>query len=99
MGNVTANIAKGRVNELVRRVDVNDPSTSGLVAVLFQTIEADSALIDYDTLAAVLAAGGGTANVECDFTNYARKCGQTLTLPLPRPTTPITGLKPKYLTL
>lgn len=64
------NIAKGRVNELVTRVDTDDPTNSVLVVVLLQaTSEADGTLEDYDTLAALL----GGSNSEADFTNYARK--------------------------
>lgn len=63
------NIAKGRVNELVRRVVANDPANSALVVVLLKTAEADATLKDYDTLSALLAG----ANTEADFTNYARK--------------------------
>lgn len=64
------NIAKGRVNELVARVDGNDPTNAGLVVVLLQaSSEADATLEDYDTLAALL----GGSNSEADFTNYARK--------------------------
>jgi hypothetical protein len=43
------------------------------VIVLLKTAEADGVLQDYDTLGAILSAGGGTANVEANFTNYARK--------------------------
>lgn len=73
MGNIVFNIAKGRVNEYVNRVDSNDPANSALIVVLLKTVQADSTLRDYATLDAILTAGGGTANVECDFTNYARK--------------------------
>lgn len=63
------NVAKGRVNEIHRRVDGNDPANSALVVVLLQTAEADATLEDYDTLSALLAG----SNSEADFTNYARK--------------------------
>ena len=69
----TFNIAKGKVNAYTERVVTNDPANSALVVVLLKTAEADATLQDYDTLGALLAAGGGTANVECNFTNYARK--------------------------
>jgi hypothetical protein len=63
------NVAKGRVNEYVDRVDSNDPTNSGLTLVLLQSAsEADGTLEDYDTLAALLAG----ANTEATFTNYAR---------------------------
>lgn len=73
MGNIVTNQAKGRVNEYTSRVVNNDPANSALIVVLLKTAEADAALLDYDTLGALLSAGGGTANVEADFTNYARK--------------------------
>lgn len=44
-----------------------------LIIVLLQTAQADDTLRDFDTLAALLASGGGTDNVEADFTGYARK--------------------------
>lgn len=69
MANVVFNVAKGRVNELHRRVNGNDPATSGLIIVLAKVAASDASLIDEDTLATVLAG----ATDECDFTNYARK--------------------------
>jgi len=69
MADVVFNIAKGRVNEYVRRVSANDPSTAVLSLVLLKTAEADATLIDYDSLSALLAG----SNTECDFTNYARQ--------------------------
>lgn len=64
------NIAKGRANELYRRVDSNDPTNSAIIVVLLKVAEADATLIDYDDLSTLLAAAG---NTEADFTNYARK--------------------------
>lgn len=56
MANIVFNIAKGRVVELYNRVKGNDPANSALVLVPIETsgLEADSALIDSDTLAEVL---------------------------------------------
>jgi hypothetical protein len=56
MANIVFNIAKGRVVELYRRVKGNDPSTSALVLTPIETsgLEADSALIDSDTVADVV---------------------------------------------
>lgn len=69
VGDIVFNVAKGRVNELHDRVDGNDPANSALVIVLLKSGgEADSGLIQRDTLADVLS-----ASTECDFTNYARK--------------------------
>ena len=61
MANIVFNIAKGRVGELYNRVEGNDPANSAIVLVPIETagLEADSVLIDADTLAAVLA---GTTN-------------------------------------
>ena len=64
------NIAKGKVNEYMARIDGNDPANSALIIVLLQvTSEADATLEDYDDLAALLAG----SNTEATFTNYARK--------------------------
>jgi hypothetical protein len=61
MANIVFNIAKGRVAELCDRVESNDPANSAIIIVPIETsgLEADSVLIDADTLAAVLA---GTTN-------------------------------------
>lgn len=69
MANGVFNIAKGKVNEYVTRVDGNDPANSALIVVLLSAAESDSTLQDYDTLAALLAG----SNTEATFTNYARK--------------------------
>lgn len=69
MADVVFNIAKGRVNELQERVNDDDPANSALIVVLLKVASADATLMDFDTLAAVLA-GGST---EADFTNYVRK--------------------------
>lgn len=66
MGNQIFNNRRGSLVEALR--DGVD-----LIVVLLQTAQADDTLRDYDTLAALLAAGGGTANVEADFTNYSRE--------------------------
>lgn len=64
------NVAKGRVNEFVNRVNDNDPATSGFVVVLLTDagLESLATLRDYDTLAAILA---GT-NTESAVASYAR---------------------------
>lgn len=64
------NIAKGRINEFARRVDEDDPATSGFVVVLLTDagLEALAVLRDYDTLAAILAA----TNTESAVASYAR---------------------------
>jgi hypothetical protein len=75
------NVAKGRVNEYVNRVDANDPANSALIVVLFQVSEADGTLEDYDDLAALIAG----SSTECTFTNYARKVltDSDVTAPVP----------------
>lgn len=57
MANIVFNIAKGRVIEYYNRVKSNDPTNSALILVPIETsgLEADSTLIDVDTLAALLA--------------------------------------------
>lgn len=59
MANFVYNIAKGRVNELVNRVDQNDPANSAIILVPLSASGTEAEGQDYDDLAAVL---GGTAN-------------------------------------
>ena len=70
MADFVFNVAKGKVNEYHDRVDGNDPSASELVLlVLSVTGDQDAAMIDVDTVAALLA----LSNVaEVTNTNYAR---------------------------
>jgi hypothetical protein len=70
MANGVFNIAKGRVNQLHRDVNANDPANSALVVVLLRTAVADATLEDFDTLSALIADAGVD---EATFTNYARK--------------------------
>ena len=70
MADFVFNVAKGRVNELVRRVVANDPTNSALVVVAIATTATDGTLQDLDTLSAILA-DANTAEVT--NTNYARK--------------------------
>lgn len=70
MADIVPNIAKGRVNELMIRVDTNDPANSAIIVGLLQLAEADAVLEDYDNLSVLLAAAG---NTEANFTNYARQ--------------------------
>ena len=69
MANLVCNIAKGRINELYKRVKNNDPANSAFIIVLLKVAEVDATLIDYDDLGTLIAG----ANTEADFTNYARK--------------------------
>jgi hypothetical protein len=56
MANIVFNIAKGRIVELYNRVKSNDPANSAIILVPIETsgLEADSALVDSDSLAEVL---------------------------------------------
>ena len=71
MANLVLNNAKGRVGELYNRVDTNDPADSALIILLLAAtgIEADSVLLDFNTIAELVA---GTTN-EATNTGYARK--------------------------
>jgi hypothetical protein len=70
MADFVFNIAKGRVAEFYNRVDLDDPSTSGLkIVVIDANGDTDATMKDRETLSALL---GGTAN-EVTNTNYARK--------------------------
>ncbi len=55
MANIVFNIAKGRVVEYYNRVKSNDPAASALLLIPVETsgLEADSALVDSDTVAEV----------------------------------------------
>ena len=57
MADFVFNIAKGRVVELFRRVDVNDPTNSALIIVplLSAGIVSDATMKDYDDLSTLLA--------------------------------------------
>jgi len=58
MADFVFNIAKGRVNELVERVNNNDPTNSALIVVPVDVGgTSDATIKDFDTLAAVLAGG------------------------------------------
>ena len=69
MANGVFNIAKGRVNEYQNRVDGNDPAGAVIIVTLLQATVADSALVDFAELQALLADAG---NTEATFTNFAR---------------------------
>lgn len=64
-------MAKGRIAELANRVNANDPTNSAFILVVLKSsgLQADTTLIDYDDLAAILAA----SNDEATNVNYARK--------------------------
>jgi hypothetical protein len=70
MADFVFNVALGRVCELARRVEANDPADSALVVVAIDAGGVtDATLKDVDTLAALLA----TAADEVTNTGYARK--------------------------
>lgn len=74
MSDVVANVSKGEVKGYAR---LDSGPADAFVAYLLKAsgLEADAALVDHDTVAAVLA-----ANDEADFTNYARKTVTALTI-------------------
>jgi hypothetical protein len=69
MPSTICNIAKGRINEFVNRVNNNDPSTSGFKIVALQDTGLDTLdqLRDFDTLDALIA-----ANTEASAAGYTR---------------------------
>lgn len=67
MGNVVANQALGRIRTFAELGAANDAIVFALIKA--SGLEADAAIRDHDTLAAVFAA----ANDECDATDYVRK--------------------------
>ena len=71
MADIVANIALGSVAGYYRRVDGNDPANSALIIMLLASsgLEADSAIKDFDTFAALVA---GTTN-EATNTGTGRK--------------------------
>ena len=71
MADSVFNIAKGRVVELYNRVENNDPANSALIVVALQSsgLVSHATMIDYATLADVLA---GASN-EATNAGYARK--------------------------
>lgn len=70
MANQVFNIALGRVAELYKRVDENDPTNAVLLIVAIVTTATDATLKDLDTLSAVLA---DVNTAEATNTGYARK--------------------------
>ena len=82
MANVVVNIAKGRVVELYNRVKSNDPANSALILVPLETsgLEADSVLIDKDTLADLLS---GATNEQTTMGRKTLTDADLATLPAP----------------
>jgi len=73
VADITFNIAKGRVAELVDPAGQNLP----VVVVLLEEAAADATLADYNTLAQLLAA---PSNTECSGGTYVRKTGISATV-------------------
>lgn len=70
MADLVYNIAKGKVAELVDRVEQNDPTNSAIIVVPVSSTATDAVMKDYDTLSAVL----GDANTsEVTDGTWARK--------------------------
>lgn len=82
MANIVFNIAKGRVVEFYNRVENNDPSTAALVLTPIETsgLEADSALIDSDTVAEVV---DGTTNKQTTMGEKVLTDTELAALPAP----------------
>lgn len=82
MANFVFNIAKGRVAELYNRVKSNDPANSAIVIIPVETsgLEADSVLIDADTVAAVFA---GTTNEQATMGRKVLTDAELAAIPAP----------------
>lgn len=82
MANIVFNIAKGRVVEYYNRVKSNDPTNSAIILVPIETsgLEADSTLIDVDTLAALIA---GTTNEQTTIGRKTLTDADLAALPAP----------------
>lgn len=79
--NFVFNVAKGRIAELHRRVDVGDPADSRLVWLLLEAtgLETDAVLVDKDTVADLVS---GATN-EATFTGYTRQVVTAAQITLP----------------
>ena len=82
MANIVFNIAKGRVVELYNRVESNDPTNAAIILVPIETsgLEADSTLIDVDTLSALLS---GTTNEQTTMGRKTLTDADLAALPAP----------------
>lgn len=82
MANIVFNISKGRVAELYDRVKLNDPANCALILVPIETsgLEADSVLIDVDTLTALVA---GTTNEQTTMGRKVLTDAELATVPAP----------------
>jgi hypothetical protein len=82
MANIVFNIAKGAVAAYYDRVKSNDPANSALILIPIETagLEADSVLIDADTVAAVLA---GTTNEQTTLGRKVLTDAELAAIPAP----------------
>jgi hypothetical protein len=82
VANIVFNIAKGRVAELYQRVKNNDPANSALILIPIETsgLQADSVLIDMDTVSAVLA---GATNEQTTMGRKTLTDAQLAAIPAP----------------
>ncbi len=82
MSSIVFNIAKGAVAAYYDRVKSNDPSTSALILIPIETsgLPADSALIDLDTVTAVLATA---ANEQTTMGRKTLTDAELATIPAP----------------
>jgi len=70
MANQVMNIALGRVAELYKRVDENDPANSAIIIIAWNTTATDATIKDLDTVAAIEADAN---SAEVTNSGYARK--------------------------
>src|SRR5215211_115198 len=76
MANYVMNIAKGRVRELIERVDTNDPADAVIILIPLSASETEANAQDTDTVTAFLATaaneqtGGGWVRKTLTDTNF-----------------------------
>lgn len=73
MGDQAYNISKGRVGELVNRINANDPANSVLVWGLWNLTQTDAVNRDLDDWAALEASGSNAELTSGTNANYVRK--------------------------
>lgn len=73
MGDLAFNTTKGRVGELVNRVNANDPTNSVLIWSLWNITQSDAVQRDLDDIAAIEASGSNAELTSGTNANYVRK--------------------------
>jgi hypothetical protein len=73
MSDLAYNISKGRVGELVVRINANDPANSALIWGLWNLSQTDAINRDLDDWAALEASGSNAELTSGTNANYARK--------------------------